>query len=122
MKQPIPRSMHGILDYVYVPVVASLPNLVGFAEEKPAATFSRLLSATVLTSTLLTRAEWGAVKIIPFKTHLAIDALGSTLALTASLLPGIAKNKKARTTLLIVGLFGLAVVALSQPKNMMFSK
>lgn len=118
MNQPISRKQHGFTDYSYIPLVASAPELVGFENEKTAATLCRVMSGTVLLSSLFTRAEWGAVRLMPYKAHLALDTLNGALALGAPWLFGFAKNTRARNTFLAIGAFGLMAGLLSKPEEM----
>ncbi|RZK24471.1 MAG: hypothetical protein EOO56_01210 [Hymenobacter sp.] len=118
MNQPISRRQHAFTDYPYVPLVASAPDLVGFKEEKAATALCHVLSSTVLISSLFTRAEWGPIRVMPYKAHLAIDTLGGLTALTAPWVFGFAKNKKARNTFLAIGVFGLIAGLLSKPEEM----
>jgi hypothetical protein len=118
MEKPISRRQHGFADYAYIPLVASAPSLVGFTDEKAARTLCQVLSGTVLVSSLFTRAEWGLVRVIPFKAHLAFDALGSATALAAPWLFGFAKNKRARNTFLAIGVVGLLAGLLTKPEEM----
>ncbi len=122
MSKPIPRRIHGLLDYAYITAVAHLPEIIGFHKNKKATRFFRGLSAAVSSYTIATRAEWGAVKILPYKKHLAADVVVSTAAIAAPWLLGYSKNKKATLTSVIVGFFGYAVVALSEPQNMPVTK
>lgn len=115
MDKPISRRQHAFTDYSYVPLVASAPDVVGFTGEKAATALCRVLSSTVLVSSLFTRAEWGPIRVMPYKAHLAIDALGGLTALTAPWLFGFAKNAKARNTFLVMGAFGLIAGLLSKP-------
>ncbi|MBA9079229.1 hypothetical protein [Rufibacter quisquiliarum] len=116
--QPISRPLHGIADVAYIPAVASAPETVGFTEEETATTLCRAISGGTLVSALVTRAEWGAVKVMPYKAHLAIDFATSLFSLAAPWLFGFAKNEKARNTFLVMGLTGLVVGALSRPEEM----
>ncbi len=118
MKQPLTREQHGVVDYAYVPVVAALPAVVGFDRDDVPAQLARLISSGVLVSTLATRAEWGVVRVVPFKVHLALDAVTSALAMAAPWLFGFAKDERARNTFVAIGLLGLVVGALTQPEEM----
>jgi hypothetical protein len=118
MPKPISRRAHAFTDYSYVPLVSAAPDLVGFTDEKVATTLCHVLSSTVLVSSLFTRAEWGPIRVIPYKAHLAIDTFGGLTALTAPWLFGFAKNRKARNTFLVMGVFGLIAGLLSQPDEM----
>ncbi len=118
MNQPITRVQHGFTDYTYIPLVASAPYMVGFSENKTATTLCYVLSSTILTSALTTRAEWGVVKALPYKAHLVLDVVGGLAGLSAPWLFGFAKNRKARNTFIAAGLFGLLAGLLSKPEEM----
>jgi hypothetical protein len=116
--QPITRQAHGAIDYAYANVVAVLPELAGFENEKKAAAVCRILAGGALTYSLLTKAEWGAVKLIPFKKHLMLDTSASIFAIAAPWLLGFAANKRARNSVWAIGLAGLAASLLTQPSEM----
>jgi hypothetical protein len=118
MNQPINRTMHGVADYTYAPLVALAPNLAGFEDEKTAATICHVLSAGLLGSTLFTRAEWAPFKLIPFKAHLMADVAAGLLSLGAPWLFGFAKNVRARNIFLAIGLTNLAAGLLTKPEEM----
>jgi hypothetical protein len=118
MNKPITRVQHGFADYSYVPLVAAAPALAGFTHEKTAATLCYVLSGSVLASSLFTRAEWGLVRVIPFKAHLAFDALGAVTTLAAPWLFGFAKNRKARNAFLVIGTINLLAGLLTKPEEM----
>ena len=109
----IKKEQHGFTDYSYIPLVLAAPKLVGFTENKTAAQVCRAMSLTVLGYSLLTDAKWGAVKLIPYKTHAALDFATGVLALAAPWVCKFAGDKKARNTLLTMGITGLVVGALS---------
>jgi hypothetical protein len=118
MKKPISRSQHGFTDYSYIPTVFIAPKLVGFEDEEKAVLMTRVLSGTILLSSMVTRAEWGVFKKMPYKAHLALDMAGGGLALVSPWVFGFADNKKARNTFLVAGLFGLMAGLLSRPEEM----
>lgn len=118
MEKPISRKQHGFTDYSYVPLVAAAPSLVGFEDQPTAARLARLLSGGILASSLFTRAEWGAVRTVPFKTHLALDTAVGALSLAAPWLFGFAQNRRARNTFLAMGAFGLMAGLLSKSDEM----
>ncbi len=83
----ITKNKHGVLDYSYVPVVLAAPKFANFEEDKWAATICRAAATIVLGYSLLTDAKWGAIKIIPYKTHATLDlAVGIATLATAGLL------------------------------------
>lgn len=119
MTKPISRQMHGLItDYPYVALISTAPETVGFKDNETATTLCRILAAGILTSSLLTRAEWGLVGAISFKTHLFLDVANGLFAASAPFLFGFASDKRARNTFLVAGAFGIAAGLLSQPKEM----
>jgi hypothetical protein len=88
MRKPISRKQHGVANY------ASLGN------------------------TLFTRAEWGVVKVLPYKAHLAIDAITGVAALAAPWMLGFSNDRRARNTFLSMGVTALVVTLLSRPEEM----
>lgn len=118
MEKPISRPMHGLADYAYVPLVALAPKLADFEKEKAAVSLCGLLSSGALAYTLGTKAEWGVLRLLPFKKHLAIDFSAGLLALAAPWLFGFAKHKKARNTFLAMGVISLLASSLTKPEEM----
>lgn len=118
MEKPITRSLHGIVDYQYAAMVSAAPELVGFKEEETATTLCRVMGSGALLYSVFTRYELGLFRIMPFKTHLVIDAVANTMTATAPWLFGFYRNTRARNTFLAAGLLGLMVAQLTQPDEM----
>ena len=119
MTKPISRRQHAATDYSYVPLVSLAPGLVGFKDDAPtAARLCRVASGVIAVSTLLTRAEWGTFKVVPYKAHLAVDAAVGAFALAAPWLFGFAGDRRARNTFLAMGAAGLSAGLLSRPNEM----
>ena len=119
MPKPISRKMHGMAaDYPYAALTAAAPLLMGFKKEKTPALLAYILGGTTLLSSLFTRYEAGAVKKMPFKAHLTLDAVSGVTALAAPWLFGFAKSKRARNTFLGIGALALAVTLLTQTDNL----
>jgi hypothetical protein len=118
MRQPISRKRHGVADYTYVPMVMAAPNLAHFARDTTPARLSRGFAAASLANTLFTRAEWGVVKVLPYKAHLAIDAVTGVAALAAPWVFGFSNDRRARNTFLAMGVTALVVTLLSRPEEM----
>lgn len=118
MEKPISRQMHGVADYLYAPLTFTAPQLVGFEDEDNAVAACQALGAGVMATTMLTRAEWGLCKIIPFKVHLGLDVAVSLFTLAAPWIFGFSKNTKARNTFLVMATVGSVVTALSKPEEM----
>ncbi|GAA4916827.1 hypothetical protein GCM10023313_20510 [Mucilaginibacter defluvii] len=109
MNKPISRDIHILIDYSYAAIVPLLPELAGFSKLRMAKTACRLLGAGALGYTLLTKAPYTALRVLPFRAHLVIDAAVSLLALATPWLLGFSRNSAARNTLVTVGLAGLSV-------------
>ena len=118
MNKPISRPWHGLTDYNYIAVVSASPKEFGFEDEKNAVLMTRVLTTTILVSSILTRAEWGFLRIMPYKMHLLLDTLGGVLALSAPWLFGFSGNSKARNAFLAFGLTGILAGTLSEPQEM----
>ena len=113
MIKGIPKNKHGLLDFTYIPLVLAAPELVGFTADSSASALCRVSGITVLTYTLLTDAKWGVVKIIPYKVHAALDVSMGAVAVASSILREGYSGKKARNTLLAMGLISIVVGSLS---------
>ncbi len=79
----IPTRVHGILDFVVPAGLMLAPKLLGFDEDKKAASLFRATALTHLAYSLFTDYEKGLVRKLPMKGHLALDA-GSAIFLAAS--------------------------------------
>jgi hypothetical protein len=81
--RPIDATLHGVTDYSAGTTLATvLPKLVG-VEGTPAATQIRAAGAAHAAYSTLTDYPLGIVKAIPYKIHLALDAIGA-VALAAT--------------------------------------
>lgn len=118
MPKPISRLQHAFLDYPYVAAVSIAPQSLGFAEEKNAALLCRILATAALLSSIFTRAEWGFLRVMPYRAHLVVDTLSGVTALAAPWLFGFAQNARARNTFLVMGAAGLVAGLLSEPQEM----
>jgi hypothetical protein len=107
MKKLISRQTHGVLDYGYAALITAAPELVGYKDEKTAAGLSRVVGSAVTATSLLTRYELGAVRVLPFKAHLAADIAAGLFTATAPWLFGFSHNTRARNVFLGMGLFSV---------------
>lgn len=122
MKKPISKDYHILIDYSYAAIVPMLPELAGFKKNHSARNICRLLGLGALGYTLLTKARGTALKVLPFKTHLVIDASVSLFALASPWLLKFSRNLAARNTLLAVGAAGLGASLLTDPADDLLSK
>lgn len=118
MKAPISRQLHGIADYSYIPLSFAAPELFGFKNAKQAKLLCRVIGAGVLASALTTKAEWGVLRIVPFKVHLLTDISMGLFIASVPLLFNFAVNKKARTTFIALALTSIIVPLLTKNEEM----
>ena len=110
--KPISTRVHGIRDFVTVGALWSLPRVLnGSAQTKALLT---AVGAGMLGYSLCTRYQYGLVKALPMKMHLALDYIaGATLAAAPLLL----WDEPATTKLMLagLGLSEMTVAALTEP-------
>jgi hypothetical protein len=104
MQKPISTKAHGILDYMTAGLLATLPRALGW-DDKVTHLLDAAAAGTVVYS-LLTRYEMGAVKALPMKAHLSMDAVqGGALIGAAAFLEDV--DPDVRATLAALGMFEL---------------
>lgn len=112
MERPITTTTHGVIDYVTVGALATLPRIFKWSPG-----LTNLLTGVasgILGYSLITDYELSLAKVLPMKTHLALD--GASALLTGAA-PFIMKEPKqsAKFALIGVALFELTVSALTKP-------
>ncbi len=75
----IPRHIHGLLDYPVALLVIALPWLSGVAAIPAAMNIAAALGGGAIIYSVLTRYEAGAIRIIPFGTHMILDVMAGLL-------------------------------------------
>jgi hypothetical protein len=81
--RPVDSTLHGVVDYTAGATLSTVfPKLAGL-EGTPSARQIRIAGGVHAAYSTLTAYPLGIVKLIPFKVHLALDALGA-LALGAT--------------------------------------
>lgn len=113
MTQPIGSRLHGALDYLtgsMLVVASRLPFLRGRFAGRALA----VAGANHLAYSLFTDYELGFVKRIPYKAHLAIDAIGAVGLAAVPWLSGHAAPVD-RWVPAAVGLYEVSAVAMSDP-------
>ena len=110
----IPTRLHGVLDYLTVATFLTVPRVMGWNRNS-----TRLLTnaacGTLLYS-LLTRYELGAVRVLPMKGHLTLDATSGALLCIAPLLD-LEERREVLAALVGFGLFELAVTMTSETRS-----
>ena len=114
--RPIDSALHGATDYtVGATLMTVFPRLANI-EGTPAARQMRAAGAIHAAYAPLTRYPLGIVKVIPYKAHLAIDAIGAlALAATPFVTGQHRRGRDQWVPHVAVALFELASLALSDP-------
>ena len=114
MRPPIGSRLHGALDYLTgtkLLAASFLPVL----RDTFAGRALRIAGAGHIGYSLLTDYELGAVKVLPYKAHLGIDAAGAMGLAAAPFLAG--RDGLDRWVPVAVGVYELGAVALSDPQG-----
>jgi hypothetical protein len=106
----ISPKIHGALDYGVASVLVGAPLLLRFSDVSVAAAgISVVAGVGLFVYSLLTDYSAGLRAVIPFRVHLALDAIAATAFLAAPSLIGFAGAPRA--FYLVIGTSVLAVVA-----------
>jgi hypothetical protein len=114
--RPIDSTLHGATDYTVGTLLMTVfPKLAG-VEGTASARQIRIAGAAHAGYSTLTNYPLGIVKVIPYKAHLAIDALGAlALAATPFVTGQFAKGRKHWVPHVALTAFELASLAMSDP-------
>jgi hypothetical protein len=114
--RPIDATLHGVTDYtVGTALMTFMPKLLG-VEGTRSAVQMRAAGAVHAGYSTLTKYPLGAVKLIPYQVHLALDALGAVALAATPFITGQYKQGRSQW-LPQVGLclFELSSLAMSDP-------
>jgi hypothetical protein len=100
--------VHGVLDYVLALAFLLAPGLVDFSDTT--ANLSTIIGVVYLGASLLTRYPLGAMHLIPFPVHGAIESIMAASWIVMPWLLGFADDAAARNFFVAAGV-GLLVVA-----------
>src|SRR4051795_10726006 len=116
MPRPIDSTLHGATDYsVGTLLMTAFPKLAG-VEGTQSAKQIRAAGAIHAGYSALTDYPLGVVKVIPYKAHLALDALGAVaLAATPFVTGQFRKGPKHWLPHVALALFELSSLAISDP-------
>lgn len=112
----LPTMVHGLLDYVVGSLLILVPNLFGFQDMGgPPVIIPRMLGIGAILYSLITRYEWGVLKVLPMPAHLAIDFASGVLLAVSPWLFGFAdRPPSVWMPHVIGGLLEIGVVLVSQ--------
>ncbi len=87
----VSTKTHGVLDLVTSGTLLAAPRLLGL-EESRAASVLRMAGGGALVYSMLTDYEFGLVRVLPMRAHLAMDAASGAFLASSPWLLGFAKN------------------------------
>jgi hypothetical protein len=114
MTKPISTRLHGVIDYTWAAAASALSTRIDGATST-----ARLLrnAATAATaSSFITNYECGAVRVMPMKGHLALDAVMCS-ALLASPLFLPASERRYAIVPMVLGAIGLVTGLLTETQS-----
>jgi hypothetical protein len=110
--QVISTRMHGIEDYMLVVILLAAPYILGFADRTAAQYVPMIIGLVIFGTSLFTRYELGAFRIIPMPMHLTLDAGAAVILAASPWIFGFAN--RVYLPHLVLGVVELVVVMLSQ--------
>ena len=114
-RPPAHRSIgawsHGVIDYLMIVILAIGPSVAGFTGRQ--ATLAYVLAVVLFILTIFTRFPLGALKVISFPTHGAIECAIGVLLLIFPWLANFARGTLSRNFFVLIGVLLLAIWALT---------
>lgn len=111
----IPTRLHGAMDYLVGAILIAAPWLFDFAYGGSETWVPVLVGAGAITYSLFTDYELGAIKTLPMRTHLGLDAASGGLLLVSPWLFGFAEAVWAPHVVVGVLELGLAMTTEKVP-------
>jgi len=113
MRKPISTATHGMIDYLTAGALFALPSMLGFSPRLSTAV--RMIALKKLAIAATTQHELGIVKLIPMKTHLAMDVMtGAALCALPFMLEDEDDPESASAALVTMGLMEIAYAPLTE--------
>lgn len=112
----LPTKIHGALDYLVGIALILAPNIFQFGGVGGAAVWvPRVLGVVLIVYSLVTRYEWGVIKVVGMPYHLMID-LGASIFLAASpfIFGFVSQSANVWLPHLVVGITVILVVLVSK--------
>jgi hypothetical protein len=114
----LPTKIHGVLDYLVGVALILAPTIFQFASTGGAAVWvPRILGVGLIAYSLVTRYEWGVLKVVSMPYHLVIDAVAAIVLAASPFVFGFS-NHSANVWLphVVVGITVLLVVLVSKTR------
>jgi len=107
---PIPRAVHGIIDYVYAALLVAAPFLLGFTDEGAATAVSIIAGIVVLISAATTKCfPTSVIKSLPIAGHLTLDFALVAALIAAPFLFGFSDEGTPTAFFIVAALLALLV-------------
>jgi hypothetical protein len=118
LRRPIDSTLHGVTDYTAgATLMTVFPRLAGIQGTRSARQI-RTAGAIHAGYSTMTDYELGIVKVIPFKAHLALDAIGAlALAATPFLTGQFLRGRREWVPQVALCAFELASLAMTDPSG-----
>lgn len=108
-------KIHGIIDYIFVLFLLLSPTIFGLGEV--ASLFTYLLGIIHLVVTVITKFEYGLIKILPFKLHGWIELIVSFALVGVAFYLGEVENELSRNFYFVVAILVFLTWLLSDYTN-----
>ena len=112
--KPISTRTHGIIDCAYARALIALPFLMRW--DGRAARLSLGAGLTTLGVSMMTNYEFGLVRLLPMRAHLAMDAAETSMLMGAPRALGSVGNGAGRA-LAVLGTPGAAIGAMTETQS-----
>jgi hypothetical protein len=103
---------HGIVDILMILVLFAVPRVLGW--EASATNLMTVLAVAVLANTLLTRFEFGLLKVWPMSVHLVMDMLVGAVLIAAPFVLGADAFDGNLVLPIILGLMEIGAAAVTE--------
>lgn len=110
----VSRRIHATLDYAVSSLIAALPLALNLPEDGPIAQALKRHASISGTLSALTDYERGVVPVVPYRVHLAIEALAVGVLIVGGLQPG-GKDRRYRWIPFVLAGVIAAILLLSLP-------
>jgi hypothetical protein len=116
--RPVDSSLHGVVDYTVGSLLMTvLPRLAG-VQRTPSARQIRAAGAFHTAYSTVTDYELGLAKVLPFRAHLALDALGAlALGVTPFVTGQYRRGPRQWAPHVVLCAFELSALALTDPSG-----
>jgi hypothetical protein len=107
--------MHGIIDYAYGAMLVALPFLLGWDDR--AKRLSVGAGIATIGMSMITNYELGLFRLLPMKAHLAMDAVETSMLMSAPRMLDGSGGQGAARALAVFGAAGATVGAMTETES-----